>query len=631
MMVYINSMHVMIRNHTHCCMHKKLIFTLPFTSKLITGSSSCLISTCTQHLGKDKPHISKIKPDNKKLISNFIHPSQMKETLSWEEKEVEIQKISDSYQKPETFKSLTSKQEQFLISKLEAEIGNKGELTTEEWDTLIDSVLKMTGTINKGNINAIVLHVCSNLQSLTLGKSFFKYLRLAKLKINRATYGNYLRLFYVCSSDCKNEDLKEIDRTYRELLHLYPLLDSYTAEKAVCALSITKHWQEYERLFRDIKMFYNPTSLVYSVVIKTAFTNRNCDLGWSLMEEMQLNGNSVPDEVFSFWLELNRKNACEALMKVLKFMGKFNIKPSLHMSFALKAAFENLSESSRGTFTTISKSGECRNCHAKLESASVSVEDYNKLKSAFLNPVLVGKDIFLKTKPEEFTEFLSMLEKTAPFDIVLDGLNIAFKASRKNRSPSTFAFQLKSMVKYFASQNKKVLVLGRKHMKKWPSGDMSYVFNNAEVFLAEDISQDDPFLLYAALYSGLGTCFVSQDMMRGHKCLLSDPKLQATFVKWQAQHQYFTIFIDDKGGVGLKEPVSFVQSIQHNSRGDWHIPYVVKENLTTEVRVDNYHRHWLCLTKQSPPPQPTSGPYERRRQPVSLGRPKVALKSIFDA
>ncbi|KAG8326650.1 hypothetical protein J6590_035744 [Homalodisca vitripennis] len=90
-------------------------------------------------------------------------------------------------------------------------------------------------------------------------------------------------------------------------------------------------------------------------------------------------------------------------------------------------------------------------------------------------------------------------------------------------------------------------------MKRWPSGDMSYIYNNAHVFLTEDISQDDPFLLYATLYSGLGTCFVSQDLMRGHKFLLADPKLQATFIKWQAKHQFCISYIDMYGNVGLQK------------------------------------------------------------------------------
>lgn len=87
-------------------------------------------------------------------------------------------------------------------------------------------------------------------------------------------------------------------------------------------------------------------------------------------------------------------------------------------------------------------SGVCKYCQSNLEPAHVSKEDYEELKAAFLNPVLIGKDIFQKTKPEEFNKFLRFLEKAAPFDVVLDGLNIAFKNKKHKISSATFAFQV---------------------------------------------------------------------------------------------------------------------------------------------------------------------------------------------
>ena len=48
-------------------------------------------------------------------------------------------------------------------------------------------------------------------------------------------------------------------------------------------------------------------------------------------------------------------------------------------------------------------------------------------------------------------------------------------------------FQVKSVVNHFVKEGKKVLVLGRKHMEKWPQQNMKYIFDNANVFLAEDL------------------------------------------------------------------------------------------------------------------------------------------------
>lgn len=48
------------------------------------------------------------------------------------------------------------------------------------------------------------------------------------------------------------------------------------------------------------------------------------------------------------------------------------------------------------------------------------------MRSCFLENVLVGQDIFRNSTPEELEKFIAFVDKNGPFDIVLDGLNIAF-------------------------------------------------------------------------------------------------------------------------------------------------------------------------------------------------------------
>lgn len=45
-------------------------------------------------------------------------------------------------------------------------------------------------------------------------------------------------------------------------------------------------------------------------------------------------------------------------------------------------------------------------------------------------------------------------------------------------------------------------------------------------------SKDDPFLLYAAMYSGIHTQILTRDLMRGHKFLLNNSELKNIFQKW---------------------------------------------------------------------------------------------------
>lgn len=251
-------------------------------------------------------------------------------------------------------KSFSDKQDEFLNLELEQACKQTNNVNID-WNDVKNSTLEINGCINKENIDAIIMKKCCGMKLLLLGKSFFKYLKSStETKINRATYGNYLRLFYDCSSECKEEDLKEISEIYKELQHNYHDLDSNTAEKVVLALSITKHWKEYVKLFEVIEKIYFPTSIAYSAVVRAAFKNKELKLGWSLMEEMQIRGINVPDDVFVCLLDTSIKSTKdEVLTNILEFMSKFNMKPSVNLCGIFKRTFEGISKDRRGTYTSI--------------------------------------------------------------------------------------------------------------------------------------------------------------------------------------------------------------------------------------------------------------------------------------
>lgn len=75
--------------------------------------------------------------------------------------------------------------------------------------------------------------------------------------------------------------------------------------------------------------------------------------------------------------------------------------------------------------------GMCNSCFHELNSLIIDESEFKKLREAFLNPVLIGKDIFYKSKPEEFKSFINFLERIEHTDIVLDGLNIALSPTHR--------------------------------------------------------------------------------------------------------------------------------------------------------------------------------------------------------
>lgn len=108
-------------------------------------------------------------------------------------------------------------------------------------------------------------------------------------------------------------------------------------------------------------------------------------------------------------------------------------------------------------------------------------------------------------------------------------------------------FQVRSVVQYFAEQNKRILMLGRLHMSSFPKQNWSYITSHADVFLTESLSQDDPYLLYCALSSGVNTIMVSRDLMRGHIFRLRDPIKKILFNRWLTQCQHQLVYVTAQG------------------------------------------------------------------------------------
>lgn len=84
-------------------------------------------------------------------------------------------------------------------------------------------------------------------------------------------------------------------------------------------------------------------------------------------------------------------------------------------------------------------------------------------------------------------------------------------------------------------------------MNKWPKKNWNYVLQNSSTFLTENLSQDDPYLLYCALHSGKDTIIVTRDLMRGHKFLLREVHLKTLFERWLAQRQHFLLYVKNDG------------------------------------------------------------------------------------
>ena len=67
-----------------------------------------------------------------------------------------------------------------------------------------------------------------------------------------------------------------------------------------------------------------------------------------------------------------------------------------------------------------------------LESLStITPEDFTELRESFLAKSVKRGNVFLNSSPEELKRFADFLRENAPFDIVVDALNISHVTSQK--------------------------------------------------------------------------------------------------------------------------------------------------------------------------------------------------------
>ncbi|KAL0602668.1 LOW QUALITY PROTEIN: Mitochondrial ribonuclease P catalytic subunit [Plecturocebus cupreus] len=165
--------------------------------------------------------------------------------------------------------------------------------------------------------------------------------------------------------------------------------------------------------------------------------------------------------------------------------------------------------------------------------------------------------------------------------------------------PQQLGLQLLNVVSQLAKQNLRLLVLGRKHMlrksSQWRKDEMEEVQKQAHCFFADNISKDDPFLLYATLHSGNHCKFITKDLMRDHKACLPDAKTQRLFFKWQQGHQLAIINGFPGSKLTFQHILSYDTVVQ--TTGDsWHIPY--DEDLVERYSYE-VPTKWLCLHRKT--------------------------------
>ncbi|XP_029831182.2 mitochondrial ribonuclease P catalytic subunit isoform X1 [Ixodes scapularis] len=476
-----------------------------------------------------------------------------------------------------------------VYSRLIEHAGDKRSLSLADWDSF-----KSKMTLNPITFNNTIMTCLVAKQNYPLAKSFLDYLRSSSnSKPSALLLAQYMAL---CSDEA---ELLSCYNAIKSGMGGNLLLDTRTRDAVICGLCRTSLWKESLPLLESEPELCRPTSLSLNAVADAAFKHGDMDVAWDAMQKL----TQPPLQIFSSSLgaclgacsKLVRDGetgkALNLVTRLLEFLANAEVVVARTVGEMLKEFYEKFEEGPawKGTFAEIGRDGTCSSCGCLLESSDLTRQEFEELRLAVLASIMKGSDLFLNTTPRELEDFERFLSRAPSFDVVIDGLNVALKGNANSNGDK--ARNLLLVVKHYTLvEKRKVLVVGRKHMRKWPRNVMDQVWSHCVYYLTNDLSEDDPFLLCAAFSRGPGTVVASRDLMRNHRYKLhEDSRMGGLFDKWRRTHQ--EVLDVSWGKLSVLKPARHQISVQGSNAKGWHIPY----DDGSELEPYDIRTTWLCL------------------------------------
>uniref|UniRef100_A0A3Q2H367 ribonuclease P n=1 Tax=Equus caballus TaxID=9796 RepID=A0A3Q2H367_HORSE len=354
-------------------------------------------------------------------------------------------------------------------------------LNSEEWDKLKED---FKGKANFENwISSQMAHCRS---SVDVAKSLLAWVAAKNNGI--IGYDLLVKYLYLCVF---HKQTSEVIDVYEIMKTRYKSLESGGNSLLIRGLIHSDRWREALLLLEDIKKVMIPSKKNYHDCIQGALLHQDVKTAWDLYQEL-LGHDVVPmletlKAFFDFGKDIKDDQYSNKLLDILLYLRNNQLYPGESFAHSIKTWFESVpGEQWKGQFTTIQKSGQCLGCGKTIESIRLSPEEYEFLKGKILRDVIDGGDQYKKTTPQELKRFQNFVKHCPPFDIVIDGLNVA-KMFPKARESQV----LLDVVSQLAKQNLRLLVLGRKHMlrqgSRWRRDEMEMVQKQASCFFADNI------------------------------------------------------------------------------------------------------------------------------------------------
>lgn len=304
----------------------------------------------------------------------------------------------------------------------------------QDIDYFKNELFKKFSRLNKHNFDANFMRVCLAERNLNVGRAYFQHLEENNTAVNTATLSKFIILCYYCRSEVKGKiDAEKLCTTLKSHSKY---LDVHTQQSLILGLSMTSNWKEALYWLQEMERNDSVKSLPVNAIISCSLDHRELSIAVSLMETLIQHEKELSDAVLEKWIKLYAENK-EVREEFMNFLCRHELFLSKELTRRLKETVENSSTGTiQGCFTTVDNlTGKCQNCQKKLKNYELNDEQFSMLRSALLEKVLHGPDVYIGSNPQELKRFRNFVRDTAPYDVVIDGLNVIYTFKSKS-SPS---------------------------------------------------------------------------------------------------------------------------------------------------------------------------------------------------
>ncbi|KAH9525142.1 hypothetical protein Btru_000424 [Bulinus truncatus] len=408
-------------------------------------------------------------------------------------------------------------------------------------------------------------------KNLAAGKSLVSYLTSQNVELDQIVLTFYIGLLGATTNNSADQE-NEVKSLFDKLKSKTEVLDAASIEVLISALSKTKYYLECLPLLDIYKEFNGLGPGIMCDMLDAGLKYQNVDIINMAFREFNI-GDADPSQITSRVPQLVQTcllsgNAAgmEMVMDFLRMHLLQLSKPDLDKIIELLNRHQH--DQWIMNFGHIqSKRGVCSVCRSQMKEIEITDEEFSAVRNAFLNQVIIGKNIFYKSSVVEVKNFTHFIKVRNPFDVVIDGLNVVHKG---RGGPSKI--RLGAALNFFLDQKKNVLLLGSKILMKYlPRIKQPQLLH---IFLTDTTKADDVFFLYAALHSGKDCLIVTSDKLRDHKFLLQKD-LRPVFYKWLKSvqiHRWYSASenFDASGFSIVRRDIFDVGPVKDND--GWHIP-----------------------------------------------------------